>query len=423
MSEPDPTAAEPTLPEPTEPETAPSGDTAPMETTSADAARPDAESQDTSPPAAPSPPRRTLRRVEELVEAGLADPAEIPRLRRVSEKLSLAITPEMVAAMENASPDDPLFLQFVPSTAELTTTAEELADPIGDERFSPLKGITHRYPDRLLLKPIHVCPVYCRFCFRREKVGRGAEALSEAELEAALGYVRDHPEVWEVILTGGDPLMLSPRRLAALVARLDAVPHVAVIRVHSRVPVSDPERITEEAVRALRPAGGSHRTAVYVGVHTNHPRELTPAALAALDRLADAGIPLLSQTVLLRGVNDDPAVLEELLRTLVRHRVKPYYLHHPDLVPGTSDFRLTLEEGRRIVEELRGRVSGLCQPTYVLDVPGGYGKVPVGPGYVETVQADGRGEDPGDAEPTRYRVRDVHGRWHAYPPRAPDDAD
>jgi lysine 2,3-aminomutase len=261
-----------------------------------------------------------------------------------------------------------------------------------------VKGIVHRYPDRVLLKPLHVCPVYCRFCFRREKVGPGGEALSADELAAALAYIRSRPEIWEVILTGGDPLMLAPRRLAELMAALDAIPHVAIVRLHSRVPIVDPERVTGELVRALKPG----RVAVWLAVHCNHARELAPSTRAALSRLADAGLPLMGQTVLLKGVNDTVETLEQLMRALVTARVKPYYLHHPDLVRGTGHFRVSIAEGQALMKALRGRLSGLAQPTYVLDVPGGHGKVPVGPSYLA--------DDPG-----ALRVEDAFGGQHRYP--------
>jgi lysine 2,3-aminomutase len=265
-----------------------------------------------------------------------------------------------------------------------------------------VKGIVHRYPDRVLLKPLHVCPVYCRFCFRREKVGPGGEALSAAELDAALAYIQGRSEIWEVILTGGDPLMLAPRRLARLIASLDAIPHVGVIRIHSRVPIVDPSRVTDELVTALKPASRPERAALWFAVHCNHPRELGVSARAALARLADAGIPLMGQTVLLAGVNDDEDTLDALMRALVTARVKPYYLHHPDLVRGTGHFRVSIERGQALMKALRARLSGLAQPTYVLDVPGGHGKVPIGPGYL--------GDDP-DA----LLVEDVFGGQHRYP--------
>ncbi len=344
---------------------------------------------------------RTLRRPDELVAAGLVAPARQAEIAAVAERFAVAITPEMAALIEPGEEGDPIARQFVPSGAELEVAPEERADPIGDRRLSPVKGIVHRYPDRVLLKPSHACPVYCRFCFRREQVGPGGDGLSAAELEAALDYIRARTEIWEVIVTGGDPFLLSPRRLGALTRALDAIAHVAVIRFHTRVPVVEPGRVSAALVRAL-----TAEKAVYVAIHANHPRELTEAARAACRRLAGAGIPLLGQSVLLKGVNDDAATLTALFRGLVAMRVKPYYLHHPDLARGTAGFRPGLAEGRALMRALRGRVSGLCQPAYVLDLPGGYGKVPVGPCYAM----------PGEGE--EWSVEDPSGARHPYPPRA-----
>lgn len=354
-------------------------------------------------------PARTARSLDDLVAVGALPRARAddPALRAVAERYAIAVTPEVLATMRRADPaSDPIARQYIPSADEAVTTPDELGDPIGDHAFSPVKGIVHRYADRVLLKTLHACPVYCRFCFRREQVGPGGEALDGAELAQALDYIRAHPEVWEVILTGGDPLMLAPRRLAEIMAALDAIEHVGVVRLHSRVPVADPSRITPELVAALR----AQRVAVYVALHCNHAHELTVTARSALRLLSDAGIPLLSQTVLLRGVNDDAATLEALFRALVQARVKPYYLHHPDLARGTGHFRLSIAEGQALMRALRGRVSGLCQPTYVLDIPGGHGKVPVGPCYVD-LPSDGAAQ-----------VTDPKGGVHVYPPPAEEPA-
>lgn len=329
----------------------------------------------------------TLRGPAELAAAGLIPAGRVVALAPVAERYAVAVTPAMAALIDPADPADPIALQFVPSPAELDHRPGELADPIGDAAHSPVPGIVHRYPDRVLLTLLHVCPVYCRFCFRRERVGPGAEAVLPAgQAEAALDYVAAHPAIWEVILTGGDPLMLSPRRIAAVLARLAGMDHVRVVRFHTRVPVVAPETVTPALVAALRSSG----KATYVGIHSNHPRELTPAARDACARLQAAGIQLVSQTVLLRGVNDDAATLAALMRRFVELGIRPYYLHHGDLAPGTSHLRVPLDEGRRLMRALRGRVSGLCQPTYVLDIPGGHGKVPVGPDYV----GDGAVTDP-----------------------------
>jgi lysine 2,3-aminomutase len=334
-----------------------------------------------------------LQKVPDLASAGLIREADAVMLDAVTRRYAMAITPDMVRIIDPADPNDPIARQFVPSVSELMTTPDELGDPIGDRAHSPVKGIVHRYPDRVLLKPLHACPVYCRFCFRREQVGPGGEALGADELEAALDYIRSNSAIWEVILTGGDPLMLSARRLGAILDALEAIPHVATLRIHSRVPIVDPSRIGQDLLAML-----DRRKPLWIAVHSNHPRELTEAAKAACRALSRAGAGLLGQTVLLRGVNDDPATLEALFRAMVAERIRPYYLHHPDLAPGTAHFRLSIEEGRAIVWALRGRLSGLAQPTYVLDIPGGAGKVPIGPNMVE----------PGG-------IRDPAGRLHAYP--------
>ena len=323
--------------------------------------------------------QKTLRTASELVAYSLSKPEFEAELANVAERYAVALTPALAALIDRADPADPIARQFIPDLAELTTTPEERADPIGDDAHSPVAGVVHRYPDRVLLKLVNVCAVYCRFCFRREMVGPGKQALTPAQLDAALAYIRVNPQIWEVILTGGDPLVLSARRLGEVIKRIAAIDHVKIIRLHTRVPVAAPERITRALVRALKVPG----KATYVALHANHPRELTDAVRAACARIIDAGIPMVSQSVLLRGVNDDAGTLADLMRAFVETRIKPYYLHHADLAPGTSHFRTTIEEGQALMRALRGRLSGLAQPTYVLDIPGGYGKVPVGPGYVD----------------------------------------
>ena len=320
-----------------------------------------------------------LRTPHDLVEAKLASPEDLDVLKAVAARYAVSITPALADLVDVADPHDPIARQFVPRAEELEVRPEDLADPIGDEAHSPVDGIVHRYPDRVLLKPVHVCAVYCRFCFRRESVGPGkTEALSPAALARALDYIRSRPEIWEVILSGGDPLVMSPRRLAAITEALSGIEHVRIVRVHTRLPVADPGRITPELVDALKAPG----MATWLVLHANHARELTPAARAACARIVEAGIPMLSQSVLLRGVNDDEASLEALMRALVENRIKPYYLHHGDLAPGTSHLRTSVAEGRTLMRAMRGRVSGLAQPTYVLDIPGGHGKSPIGPSYL-----------------------------------------
>jgi lysine 2,3-aminomutase len=322
--------------------------------------------------------------------------AEIPAIENVGRAYTVAVPQAFANLIDTDDPDDPIARQVIPDPRELDAHADELRDPIGDAAFSPLRGVTHRYPDRVLIRPVLSCPLYCRFCFRREVVGRAGGSLTPREIDAAVGYVASAPGIREVILTGGDPLLLSTRRLHGLLERLAAIAHLETLRIHTRVPVADPARIDAAVAAALR-----HEKPVWLSVHVNHARELSAAAARGLACLADAGVPLLAQTVLLRGVNDDARVLEALFRRLVALRVKPYYLHHPDLAPGTAHFRVDLGDGQAIFRTLRGRLSGHALPTYVLDIPGGAGKVPV---EAPWVRADGDG----------YVVTDPRGREHRY---------
>ncbi|MCP5433344.1 MAG: lysine-2,3-aminomutase-like protein [Alphaproteobacteria bacterium] len=340
------------------------------------------------------PLARTLRDASALADAGLVPREAVPGLDEVAARYAIAVTPAVAALVDPGDPLDPVARQYVPTAEELVRAPEDRDDPIGDRRHAPVPGLVHRHRDRVLLLLHHSCPVYCRFCFRREVVGPGGPALVGEALDAALAYVAAHEEIWEVVLTGGDPFMVSPARAREVTARLAAIPHVKVLRWHTRVPVAAPERVSEEFAAALK-----CDRAVFVAVHANHPRELTPEARAACRRLVAAGHSLVSQSVLLRGVNDDVATLEALMRALVETGIKPYYLHHPDLAPGTAHFRLSIEEGRALADALRARVSGLGQPTYVLDVPDGYGKVPLG----RDVVLDGA-------------VRDLAGETRPYPP-------
>jgi lysine 2,3-aminomutase len=320
-------------------------------------------------------------------------------LEAVARKYAVAISPHLLSLVDPADPADPIARQFLPSLEELNTLPEELADPIGDAAHAPVPGIVHRHPDRVLFKAVSACPVYCRFCFRRESIGPGkANALSDHDLDRALAYIAAHPQIWEVILTGGDPFILSPRRITDISRRLAAIPHVKIVRWHTRVPVTDPDRVSDALVAALHAPGATS----FAAVHANHPREFAPEARTAMARLVDGGIPLVSQSVLLKGVNDDADILEALMRAFVENRIKPYYLHHPDLAPGTSHFRLSIDEGLALVEQLRLRLSGLAMPTYMLDLPGGFGKVPLESRNVEKTA-------------TGWRIRDGQRQWHDYP--------
>jgi len=341
---------------------------------------------------------KVIRTPNQLVDAGLVSRENLEQLNRVAKEFSIAITPTMHSLIDKSDLDsDPVAAQFVPTAAELQWFDEERDDPIGDNVFSPTLGIVHRYPDRVLLKALHACPVYCRFCFRREMVGPGGEMLSDEDLQRALDYIERTEQIWEVVLTGGDPLIMSPRRISAIMSRLRTIKHVGVVRFHTRVPVVKPDAIDDELIEALRTD-----KAVYIVLHTNHANELSTDAKAACKRLIDAGYPMLSQTVLLEGVNADPQALTDLFRRLAEIRVKPYYLHHGDLAKGTQHFRTSISRGQEIMRSLRGDVSGICQPLYVLDIPGGKGKVPIGPNYVENFDSGA------------YVIEDYQGNKHEY---------
>lgn len=344
---------------------------------------------------------KSLHNLHELLQHELIDVADFPKLETVVNEFSVAITQDMHQLIDPTNKEDPIAKQFVPTIAELNVTPAERLDPIGDETYTQVKGIVHRYPDRCLFTPVHVCPVYCRFCFRKEKVGTNTLTLTPAELTQAYAYIENHSELWEVIITGGDPFILKPAVLKKILARLAAISHIEVIRIHTRIPVVDSARINDAMVQALK----CDKT-VYVVLHANHPNEFTAAAIKACRLLIDAGIPMLSQTILLKNINDDIEVLSLLMRTFIKNRIKPYYLHHGDLVKGTEHFRTTIETGQKLMKQLRGRFSGICQPTYVLDIPGGHGKMPIGPNYIEF--SDQENELP------HYLIEDFNGNIHRY---------
>ncbi|WBV41870.1 lysine-2,3-aminomutase-like protein [Pseudoroseomonas cervicalis] len=340
----------------------------------------------------------TLRDAAALVEAGLAPAAELPALQALQQVYAIALTPAVQALIDRADPADPIARQYVPDPAELVTLPRERSDPTSDAPFTPVKGVVHRYPDRALLKPLLACPVYCRFCFRREVVGPDGGLLSEPELEAALDWFARTPQVREAILTGGDPLMLSPRRLGHILARLSSIPHLDIIRLHTRVPVAAPERVTAELADTL----AATDKALFLCVHANHAREFSAGARTALTRLRRAGVALLGQSVLLRGVNDSAEALAALFRAMLAAQVKPYYLHQLDRAPGTARFEVPIAEGRAILRALRGSLTGLAWPAYVLDLPGGAGKAPLGPDFARTEGADWLVEGPLDGVAQRH---------------------
>lgn len=314
---------------------------------------------------------QTYRSAADLLDAGLIRLDELAMAEKVASQYVIAVPEALAGLIDRADADDPIRAQYVPTGKELDVLPGELGDPIGDHAHSPVPGIVHRYPDRVLLKISSTCPVYCRFCFRREMVGpEKGDALAKAEVDAALDYIAGRPEIFEVILTGGDPMILSPGRAGEITRRLEAIDHVRVIRWHSRVPVTTPERITAEFVEAIR----GRTKAVFVAIHANHAREFTPEAISVIRRMALAGIALVSQSVLLRGVNDSYEALAELMRAFLAAGVKPYYLHQLDAAPGTSHFRVPVEEGQALVRRLRDELTGLATPYYVADIPGGVSK-------------------------------------------------
>lgn len=299
------------------------------------------------------------------------DPAP---LEEVARRYPLRISPYYLDLIQ--TPGDAIWRQCVPDVRELLP-CEDGADPLDEERLSPVPLVVHRYPDRVLLLASGQCAVYCRFCTRKRKVGCASMGVTQERLDAAIDYIARTAQIRDVILSGGDPLLLEDDRLEHLLKRLRAIPHVEIIRLGSRVPVTLPERITDQLCGMLR-----RYHPLYLNTHFNHPRELTLQAFEACRRLADAGLPLGNQTVLLRGVNDTPVIMQQLVKGLLKMRVRPYYLHHMDLAAGTGHFRTRIETGLDIMAALRGPVSGLAVPHYVIDTPGGKGKIPLLPEYL-----------------------------------------
>lgn len=343
---------------------------------------------------------RKIRDVEGLVDAGFVTQEERSALAEVSRHYDIGITDhlqEIIGTVDSPA-QDPVGRQYIPSPQELKTTPDEMNDPIGDDAHSPVKGIVHRYPDRVLLKASSVCAVYCRYCFRREMIGAGAEHLSEDDLDEALSYIQSNENIWEVILTGGDPMVLSARKLGIIIDALNKIGHVQVIRIHTRVPIANPDQLNDTILSVLK----SSVAPIYIVMHVNHANEITEKSVQKFERLRAAGCSLLAQSVLLAGVNDDPSVLERLFKKLISLHVHPYYLHHPDRAKGTSHFRVSISRGQEIVKALRGKISGICMPTYVLDIPGGYGKI-----SIEHQACIDEGN-------SLYTVEDFKGQFHVY---------
>jgi lysine 2,3-aminomutase len=326
----------------------------------------------------------------------------------VSEhRFRMDITPFFASLMDPGDPNCPIRRQVVPTAREMAYSADEMDDSLNEEAQSPVRGLVHRYPDRVLMLVTTQCASYCRYCTRSRMVGESHQQFTTADYEAQLDYIARTPSVRDVLVSGGDPLILAPALLERLLRRLRAIPHVEVIRLGTRVPVFLPQRIDDELVSMLR-----HFHPLWMNVHINHPKELSPEVAGALTRLADAGIPLGSQTVLLAGVNDCPNIIKALVRALVRLRVRPYYLYQCDLVHGAGHFRTSVAKGIEIIESLRGHTSGFAVPTFVIDAPGGGGKVPIMPQYLIS-QSDERvivrnfeGLISAYSQPTDYRGHD-----------------
>ena len=322
---------------------------------------------------------------QKLLQASVTRPKDLTRrfgvdplpLEAVAEAYPMRVNPYYLGLIREVG--DPIWRQAVPAADELQDSVC-VADPLEEENQSPVPNLVHRYPDRALFLVCSECAMYCRFCTRKRKVGGENMVITRETLQAGIDYLRSKPEIRDVILSGGDPLLLSDERLEWILKELRAIPHLEIIRIGSRVPVVLPQRITPNLVRILR-----KYHPLYLNTHFNHPDEITETAAKACARLADAGIPLGNQTVLLRGVNDEPAVMKRLMQKLLAIRVKPYYLYQADLVQGTDHFRTSVEEGLEIVRALRGHTSGMGVPAYVIDAPGGGGKIPLLPDYLQSL--------------------------------------
>jgi len=337
--------------------------------------------------------------IESLINTGLADPSEFKNLKQVADKYTVLAPKHLTDLIIEKPSEDPIAKQIIPSPKELVIKKEENKDPIGDERFSPLKGLVHRYSDRALIKMNSSCAVYCRFCFRREVIGPHGHNMNDNEIKNALEYVQKHKEISEVILSGGDPFILKPEKIINFMEILNTIEHVKILRFHTRVPVAAPHLVTTDFIKALK----KNKKTTFVAIHINHYRELSTKTIKVCKKLLKAGIILIGQTVLLKGVNNKAKTLKKLFKEMLEARIIPYYLHHPDLANGTGHFRVSIQEGQSLMRELRGEISGIAIPTYTLDIPGGYGKIPVGPEYISEKKSD------------FYELKDIAGRAHKYP--------
>jgi lysine 2,3-aminomutase len=316
----------------------------------------------------------TLEQLREILEL---TPEEIEGIRHSKGRLALAVTPYFVSLMDPVNPNCPIRRQAIPRTEEFHISKSDMVDPLGEDKDSPVPGLVHRYPDRVLLLVTDQCAAYCRYCTRRRLVGSHEKSITQGNFEEVLKYLRTHRKVRDVLLSGGDPLLLENERLEEILSRLRIIPHIELLRIGTRAPVTLPQRITPGLVRMLK-----KYHPLMMSIHFTHPKEITDAVKKACGELADAGIPLGSQTVLLKGINDKPYVMKRLVHELLKIRVRPYYIYQCDLVVGTEHFRTSVATGIQIIEKLRGHTTGYAVPTYVIDAPGGGGKIPLEPDYL-----------------------------------------
>lgn len=320
--------------------------------------------------------RNRITSIEQLKDYVHVTGEEEKAFQAAGKNLPFAITPYYLDLINPQDPDDPIRKTVIPRMAEFTTTAAEMVDPCGEDGSMVVPGLVHRYPDRVLFLVNETCSVYCRYCTRSRLVGSGKHQVEHA---AVYEYLRNHPEIRDVLISGGDPLVLGDNKLEEVIRNLREIPSIEIIRVGTKIPVVLPQRVTDELVERLK-----KYHPFYMSIHFLHPDEITPEVEAACNKLADAGIPTFSQTVLLKGVNDDPVVMKRLMQKLLKIRVRPYYIYQCDPVQGTSHFRTSIDKGLEIMEHLRGHTTGYAIPTYVVDAPGGGGKIPVSPDYIVT---------------------------------------
>jgi lysine 2,3-aminomutase len=321
--------------------------------------------------------RHRVTKLEQLQEILQLTPEEIDGIKQSRGRLALAVTPYFVSLMDPSNPNCPVRRQAVPRSEECHLSKNEMVDPLGEDKNSPVSGLVHRYPDRVLLLVTDQCATYCRYCTRRRLVGSNERPITQGNFEEVLKYLRTHKKVRDVLLSGGDPLLLENERLEEILSRLRMIPHIELLRIGTRVPVTLPQRITMGLVRMLK-----KYHPLMISIHFTHPKEITEAVRRACNELADGGIPLGSQTVLLKGINDKPYIMKKLVQELLKIRVRPYYIYQCDLATGTEHFRTSVATGIQIIEKLRGHTTGYAIPTYVIDAPGGGGKIPVEPEYV-----------------------------------------